>query len=1032
MEYTYDALGRQQTIRAPYEIESGQPFTIRFEYFPEERKAHTTHYAKEGNIDTYTFADSLMRAVETKLTGVVWSGGNNQKVAIISGRKVIDAFGRNIAAYYPITESYGHITTYSHDTGDLQAKTEYDAHDRITSVTLADGSTTRTAYTIGSHDGEPMLQTAVTDALGRHAESYTDAKGRNRETVQHAGGEDIRVKYGYDPVGQVLTVQHPNGRETKYAYDLLGRKLMVNHPDAGETDMTYDAAGNLLTKLTAELKKSISAKGYISYTYDYERLHEVLYPENLFNRVTYTYGKAGDKYNRAGRLALIEDASGGEAYYYGKQGEVVKTVHTVMASVADIRTYVYGATYDSWNRVRTMTYPDGEVVTYHYNAAGQIDGLSSNKGGQQSVIVDKIGYDKDGNTVYTKLGNGTETTYTYDKQRERLQAMRLTADGQAVMENKYSYDAVDNILGITNAANPTSLMNINKAKLGGNSMHAYEYDELNRLIHASGKAKRASYDMVMSFGRMSEPLTKVQRVDSSLTARSYNFAYKYEDTTHPTAPTLIGHEHYTYDANGNPTLVTNDSTNTTREMYWDEDNHLMVLSDNGKTSRYTYNAAGKRIIKSFGTMEGVYINGAPQGITFHETDNFTLYPASIISINKNRFTKHYFIGDKRIACRIGTGLFNNGYGRNGSYVTAGQQDYAERMNQIQRQKEAYYKQQGIAPGVPTMKGAYGDPENTKRGYNSIIDTLGNHDVPQGWIQTPKPNTTPNTNPGPPVSWNDPSNPDDPQAGYGYIPNDTTKEETFFYHSDHLGSTSYITDDHANITQYDAYLPYGELLVDEHSSSEDLPYKFNGKQFDDETGLYYYGARYMNPMASIWYGVDPLAEKYTTTGGYIYTLDNPIRMIDLDGRKWDESSVIQKNGNVTINLTLTVAILNSSNKEFDLKKLGNVLSSQLQSSYGISYVEGMNYKNSVSQKGMDNLYVARTLPTKFRKVNVNVSVRFCVISNKSELRDREHLLNILPASQLRGVYGKVNKIGGSVVFLNERYVNNIINGKDRNT
>ena len=97
--------------------------------------------------------------------------------------------------------------------------------------------------------------------------------------------------YNYEPVGQVLTVQHPNGRETKYAYDLLGRKLMVNHPDAGEAEMTYDAAGNLLTKLTAEQRKSISAEGYISYTYDFERLHEVLYPENLFNRVTYTYGR---------------------------------------------------------------------------------------------------------------------------------------------------------------------------------------------------------------------------------------------------------------------------------------------------------------------------------------------------------------------------------------------------------------------------------------------------------------------------------------------------------------------------------------------------------------------------------------------------------------------------------------------------------------------------------------------------------------------------------------------------------------------
>ena len=157
-------------------------------------------------------------------------------------------------------------------------------------------------------------------------------------------------------------------------------------------------------------------------------------------------------------------------------------------------------------------------------------------------------------------------------------------------------------------------------------------------------------------------------------------------------------------------------------------------------------------------------------------------------------------------------------------------------------------------------------------------------MPQGWIQTPRPNTTPNTNPGPPVSWNDPSNPDDPQAGYGYIPNDTTKEETFFYHSDHLGSTSYITDDKANITQYDAYLPYGELLVDEHSSSENMPYKFNGKEMDEETGLYYYGARYLNPVTSLWYGVDPLAEKYVTTGGYVYTLDNPVKLVDTDGRK----------------------------------------------------------------------------------------------------------------------------------------------------
>ena len=480
-----------------------------------------------------------------------------------------------------------------------------------------------------------------------------------------------------------------------------------------------------------------------------------------------------------------------------------------------------------------------------------------------------------------------ESNYTYNTQHECLQEVMLISSGNTVIQNKYKYnlDLVDSILGITNTANPKNIAEKNKVKFGGAYSHSYTYDGINRLVSASSKAKTASYWLDMTYGIMGEPLTKKQKVDSSKVAQSYAFAYLYEAGDHPTAPSQIGHNHNTYDANGNPLTVTNDGTSETREMYWDEDNWLMVLSDNGKTSRYTYNASGERIIKSHGTMEGVYINGAPQGITFHETDNFTLYPASILTVNKNRFTKHYFIGSQRIASRIGTGLFNNVYGRNGSYVTAGQQDYAERMNQIQKQKETYYKQQGIAPGVPTMKGAYGDPENTGVGYNTVITELGDHSVPEGWIQTPKHNTTEGNEPGAPISWNDPTNPENPQPGYGYVDNDTTKEETFFYHSDHLGSTSYITDSKGNITQYDAYLPYGELLVDEHSSSEDMPYKFNGKEMDAETGLYYYGARYLNPVTCLWYGVDPLAEKYKEIGSYVYCADNPINLFDPDGQKF---------------------------------------------------------------------------------------------------------------------------------------------------
>ena len=263
----------------------------------------------------------------------------------------------------------------------------------------------------------------------------------------------------------------------------------------------------------------------------------------------------------------------------------------------------------------------------------------------------------------------------------------------------------------------------------------------------------------------------------------------------------------------------------------------------------------------------------------------TLYLASILSVTRQRFTKHYFTGDKLIASKIGAGIFQNAYGHSANVVTAGQKDYQMRMMQIERQCEDYYRKLGTPPGVPTMKGATADPYNTGYGYSTIIGELGDHSMPEGWAQRRKFNDKGDV-PGPPIQWQKPEDPDNAQPGYGYVPTDTTNiEDIFFYHSDHLGSSSYITDAKANITQFDAYLPYGELLVDEHSSTEEMPYKFNGKEFDQETGLYYYGARYMNPRTSLWYGVDKLKYKYPNISCYCYTIGNPVKFIELDGNDW---------------------------------------------------------------------------------------------------------------------------------------------------
>ena len=128
--------------------------------------------------------------------------------------------------------------------------------------------------------------------------------------------------------------------------------------------------------------------------------------------------------------------------------------------------------------------------------------------------------------------------------------------------------------------------------------------------------------------------------------------------------------------------------------------------------------------------------------------------------------------------------------------------------------------------------------------------------------------------GPPV------NPQAVEPGYGYtLPVPLTEDDIYFYHSDHLGSTSYITDADANATQFVCYMPFGEAFVDEHTTRTEMPFKFNGKEQDAETGLYYYGARYYDAKIAVWYGVDKMIEKHPNYTPFAYCYNNPVKFID---------------------------------------------------------------------------------------------------------------------------------------------------------
>ena len=70
----------------------------------------------------------------------------------------------------------------------------------------------------------------------------------------------------------------------------------------------------------------------------------------------------------------------------------------------------------------------------------------------------------------------------------------------------------------------------------------------------------------------------------------------------------------------------------------------------------------------------------------------------------------------------------------------------------------------------------------------------------------------------------------------------------------------------------------------HNGTYRTRYLFNGKELDTETNLYYYGARYFEPKEILWYGCDPLREKYPFTSSYVYCNANPVKYVDPDGRK----------------------------------------------------------------------------------------------------------------------------------------------------
>jgi RHS repeat-associated protein len=122
--------------------------------------------------------------------------------------------------------------------------------------------------------------------------------------------------------------------------------------------------------------------------------------------------------------------------------------------------------------------------------------------------------------------------------------------------------------------------------------------------------------------------------------------------------------------------------------------------------------------------------------------------------------------------------------------------------------------------------------------------------------------------------------------YIYVANESTADVDVFF--DDLK----VTHIESTVRSHTDYYAFGATiggLSGESASANANKYLYNGKELQDDAfggvslGMYDYGARFYDPMIGRWNGVDPLATKYLRWSPYNYTLDNPVKFIDPDGR-----------------------------------------------------------------------------------------------------------------------------------------------------
>jgi len=441
--YAYDQLGHVASVTIKNPVPTQPDAVTTFEYDVEGRVSSITSPATQKVSIDHDLAGqvtAIRMANGDKATFTRDAMGNvtHQQVTRYDGILIREASWTFDGLGRMLTETLGPGRTHS---------LAYDKLGNVTTITSARSNATAQAF-----DGLNRLVSSVAPDTGASVASH-DAFDRTTSFTDPHAVQTTFVRNGF---GDVIQEVSPDRGTSTYYYD-AGGDLTASIDGRGQRiDYVRDALGRILSKTPVGRPTS----EIIAYTYDTPV-------------ITGSYS--------VGQLASTSDATGNTQFGYDHHGNITKKRRNVGATSVDL-----AYTYDLADRIQTITYPSGRIVTYTRDAHGRVNKVTTqaNASAAAVTLIYGMNYKVMGPMYSATFGNGLALIQSRDTGGRAVGRQLYRPYVGPVFWQTYGYDNDDNITSVTDMLDPTRSV-------------TYGYDSVGRLtqsVASSGSVRRQ--DMV--------------------------------------------------------------------------------------------------------------------------------------------------------------------------------------------------------------------------------------------------------------------------------------------------------------------------------------------------------------------------------------------------------------------------------------------------------------------------------------------------------------------------------------------------------